>query len=608
MAKNNKNIKVSTATTGLLDSISPIALNFSPRNAIWGDQSVRVLVITAYPNGGNAAWLSSVANLPGVVCSVHLSPTDPHDLIEDIRKSMGENRAIIKNGADSVTEEDALQKYKSGRTLLKKVNNEQQKVFNFTVVLKIYAPNSDLLDKRSRRVEAALAGCGMKGRIAMFKQEEGILSSGPWCILSDDIFNIGARPIHAEAVAASFMFVSSSINDGSGFILGHDNTNGIILIDIWKRGGDRTNANWTILGKPGVGKSNAVKKILANEFAQGSKIIYIDPEREGKHMCKRLGGSWLDCGGGSKGKINPLQVRDVPLDDEDENDPLYTKDQVEKGALALHIHFLRTFFKLYFKGIKEVQLAALEEVLEELYIKDFGIPWNVDPKTIPNDKWPIMEDLYKKVLDRVDSEPEYFKDISKLMRRIAVGADSGIWNGHTTADMNNDFIVLDTNSLVNADEALQRAQYFNILSYSWNVISMNRLERVLLACDEGYLIADPEIPEALKYLRNISKRIRKYMGGLMFITHNTVDLNDEKLRKFGQALLDNPCFKLIFGLGENDLDALGKIMKLSEAEFDMLSKGQRQHALLVAGSKRVHAIIEDNTDFESELFGKGGGA
>lgn len=600
-------VKLAAPTTGLLDSISPIALNFSPKNFVWGDQYARVLVITAYPQGGNAAWISSVANLPGVICSIHMSPTDPHELIEDIRKSMGENKAILKNGADAVTEEEALQKYKSGKTLLKKVTNEQQKVFNFTVVLKIYAENLDLLNKRSRRVEAALSGASMKGRIAMFKQEYGILSVGPWCILSDDIFHLGARPIHAEAAAASFPFVSSSINDGSGFLLGHDSTNGIILIDIWKRGGDRTNANWTILGKPGVGKSNAIKKILANEWSQGSKIIVIDPEREFKHLCKKLNGSWIDAGGGSRGRINPLQVREVPLDDEDEDDPLYSKDLVEKGSLALHIHFLRTFFKIYFKGISEVQLAALEELIEELYVTDFRIPWNVDPKTVPNDKWPIMEDLYNKVVKASEKEPEYFKDLSKLMRRISKGADSGIWNGHTSVDLNNDFVVFDTNALVNADENLQRAQYFNILSFSWNIISIDRLMQVLLGLDEGYLIADPEIPEALKFLRNISKRIRKYMGGLMFITHNTVDLNNERLRAFGQALLDNPCFKLIFGLGENDLDALTKIMKLSEAEFDMLSKGQRQHALLVAGSKRVHAIIEDNTDFERDLFGKGGG-
>jgi len=606
MAK--KTIKNTAPTTALQDTICPIALKFSPKNIIWGDQYARILVITAYPQGGNAAWIAKVANLPGVICSIHLTPTDPHDLIDDIRKSMGENKAILKNGADAVTEEEALQKYNSGKTLLKKVSNEQQKVFNFVAVIKVYADSLELLDKRSKRVEASLAGVGMKGRIAMLKQEEGILSVGPWCILSDDIFHIGARPIHSEAVSASFPFVSSSINDENGFILGHDSSNGIILIDIWKRGGDRTNANWTILGKPGVGKSNAIKKILANEWSQGRTVIIIDPEREFKHLCNKLNGSWIDAGGGSRGKINPLQIREVPLDDEDDEDRLYSKDLVEKGSLALHIHFLRTFLKLYFREITEVQLAALEELIEELYIKDFNIPWNVDPKTIPNEKWPTIGDLYQKLIEATKKEPEYFKDISKLMRRIAVGADSEIWNGHTTVDLNSDFIVFDTKSLVNADENLQRAQYFNILSFCWNVISKDRLIQVLLACDEGYLIADPEIPEALKYLRNISKRIRKYNGGLMFITHNTVDLNNDKLRAFGQALLDNPCFKLIFGLGENDLAALTKIMHLSEAEFDMLSKGQRQHALLVAGSKRLHAIIEDNTDFESDLFGKAGGA
>jgi len=598
--------KVAAATTSLIDTISPMALDFTPKSMIYGDQYARVLVITAYAPGGHAAWMAKVANMPGVVCSIHMSPADPHALLESIKKSMGENKAILQNGADAITTEEALQKYNSGKTLLKKISNEQQAVFNFTALLFIYANDLDTLDRKTRQVEAALAGAGMRGRIAMLKQEEGLISSGPWCKLSDDIFYIGARPIHSETVAASFPFIDSSINDGKGFILGRDNDGGIILIDMWKRGGDRTNANWTILGKPGTGKSTAIKKILTNEFAQGTKIIIIDPEREYKELCNNLGGSWIDCGGGIKGRINPLQVRSVPLDDEDEEDKLYPDELVKKGPLALHMHFLRTFFKLYLKGITEVQLAAMEQLLADLYINDFNIPWDVDPKTIPNDKWPIISDLYNKVKEQAKVEPEYFKDISKLLWRIAEGADSAIWNGHTTINLDSDFIVLDTHELINADETLQRAQYYNILSFAWNNISIDRQMQILLGCDEGYLLIDEDNPDTVKYIRNISKRIRKYMGGLMFITHNTVDLNSANLRQYGQALLDNPCFKLIFGLGENDLAALTKIMKLSEAEFDMLSKSKRGNALLVAGSKRVHAIVE-LASFEKELFGKGGG-
>lgn len=60
---------------------------------------------------------------------------------------------------------------------------------------------------------------------------------------------------------------------------------------------------------------------------RGTKIIIIDPEREYKELTRNLHGDWLNCGGGLKGRLNPLQIRPVPQDDEDEDgERLYTDD------------------------------------------------------------------------------------------------------------------------------------------------------------------------------------------------------------------------------------------------------------------------------------------
>lgn len=98
------------------------------------------------------------------------------------------------------------------------------------------------------------------------------------------------------------------------------------------------------------------------EFASGTKIIIIDPEREYKDLCNNLGGDWIDCGGGSKGRINPLQVRSVPLDDDDEEHRLYSEEDISKGALGLHFQFLRTFFRLYLKELTKIQRGLLKSL------------------------------------------------------------------------------------------------------------------------------------------------------------------------------------------------------------------------------------------------------
>lgn len=604
-----KRITCKPRVSGLLDILAPAALDFAPRHMIFNDQYARVIAIVDYPPRVQPAWISKIANMPGVTASIHMHPTDPYELVQSINKSIGELLGRINNGGSPLVIQRAEQQYKDAMELLRKIDQEQQNVFYFACLLMLAASDLDTLDKRTRSVESSLAASGMRGRTVMFRQEDALKAAGPYAILPDCIHQICVRNMPSESVAAAFPFTDSGINDLSGFILGRDKRGGIILIDIWKRGGDRTNSNFTVLGKPGVGKSTAVKKVLLNEYARGTKVIIIDPEREYGNICREVNGDLIDCGGGVKGKINPLQVKLVPLDDlDDEEEVLYTQEATKKGSLSLHLQTLRTFFKLYIRELTDIDLALLEEILEELYFS-FNIQWDTDPESIPNDKWPIMSDLYNLVKQKaaIDTQwkPNYEK-LSVLLRRAAKGADSSLWNGATTIKADSDFVVLDINSLQESDEVIKRAQYFNVLTWAWNEIVRDRSEKKILAVDEVYLLIDTNNPQTLQFLRNTSKRIRKYMGSLMVISQNVVDFLDPAVKRYGQALLDNPCFKLIMGQGEKDLEALSKLMNLSESEIEMLSKGKRGEALLVAGSKRVHAMVE-LTDFEPDIFGKGGG-
>lgn len=46
-----------------------------------------------------------------------------------------------------------------------------------------------------------------------------------------------------------------------------------------------------------------------------------------KELCKNLGGNLINAVGGTKGKINPLQIRPLPKDDENETDRLFNEDE-----------------------------------------------------------------------------------------------------------------------------------------------------------------------------------------------------------------------------------------------------------------------------------------
>ncbi|MED2496296.1 DUF87 domain-containing protein, partial [Bacillus thuringiensis] len=558
--EKKKKIAGKNQLSGFLDVITPSVINFQPKQLNYGDRFQRVLVITDYPQRVGEAWLSRIANIPGVVTSMHTEPIDPYDLVNEIRVSMGELGAKIENMGNPVSRERAQDQYDDAKAILKKIDREQQKVMLMTVVLLVSAEDLDELNTRCRRVESMLAAAGLRARTPMFLQEEGLRTVGPWGMMENRIKDIGARNMPAESVAAGFPFVYSGLNDGEGILLGTDKGGGIILCDFWTRRESRTNSNLTVIGRPGVGKSTAVKKILRGEYGRGTKIIIIDPEDEYGDLARNMDGDAIDCGGSQESRINPLQIRDVPLDDKDEKEKLY--EEVEgnnSGPLAYHFQFLRTFFKLYLGNISRRDMSLLEVALEALY-NSKGINWATNPQDIPNEQYPTLKDLYFILLDLSKENVEELTkkwgdlsnvsltganskdwlDLSILLRSAAVGADSFLWSGPTTINPKSDFVVLNIKNLLEANDEIRRAQFYNVLGWAWNEVSKNRKEKVLLGVDECYLLIDPEVPETIKFLRNTSKRIRKYEGGLMVITQDLVDFLDPAVKRYGHALLNNP--------------------------------------------------------------------
>ena len=229
---------------------------------------------------------------------------------------------------------------------------------------------------------------------------------------------------------------------------------------------------------------------------------------------KELGGDWIDVSGGNdRGRINPLQIKPAPQDEENEEIKGIYDIGKGIGEMALHFQTLRIFFKLLFPELTSIQMAILEEVLD-LYNK-FGIYWETDISRLKNTDFPIMTDLYDLLKIHYDREinnarKENLNILLSLIRQISEGADSSIFNGHTTIQRNSKLVCLDTANIQNASENVKKAQYFNVLSWCWEQISKNRNEKIKLVADEAYLLIDKNCLQSIAFLRNVSKRCRKY--------------------------------------------------------------------------------------------------
>lgn len=479
-----------------------------------------------------------------------------------------------------------------------------------TILIMVIAESEEELQRRCKKVESRIMGMQMKIRNLANLVRNAFRSITPFNILDEKIRKIANRNVPLSTFVGGLPFASSGFNDGTGYYFAKDTDGGIVVLDSWKRGGDRTNSNYVIMGTAGVGKSTVAKHLMLNEYMTGTRVITIDVEREYKNLTENVDGDWLNVGSGAGGIINPLQIKAVPLDDEQEQEKVFKDEGKGLGAMALHFQTLRTFFKLLFPELTSLQIALLEETLEELYNK-FDIYWNTDISKFRNIDFPIMYDLYELINKKVTATEESQKKqdyeiLQSLIRTIAVGADSALFNGYSSVQADTNFICLDTHNLQDASERVKKAQYFNILTYCWELMSKDKEQKTMLVCDEAYLLIDPQVPQSLVFLRNIAKRCRKYEGSLVVISHSICDFLDDSVKMYGQAILDMATYKILMGTDGKNLEETTELFKLSEYQTDFLYAKKRSYAIFIIGAYRI-LVKFDIFPYEFNYYGKGGG-
>ncbi len=605
----NKEIERITPNYTLLNILSPIGgIEYKKDHFRVGDYYGRVYAITKYPQQVRTGWLESIANIPNTVCCLNISPTEKDTLLENISKGIRQNEIQLDSIKDEIIRQRTQREIDDAVDLITKIDVNGETVVYVTIAIMVIAEDKEELIQRSKSVQTKLTSMQMKGRQLTNLSRRALNLMKPFAITDKVVKSIADRNMLNSTWIGGLPFSSSGFNDGVKYYFARDTKGGIVILDPWTRGGDRTNSNFVIMGTAGVGKSTVAKHLILNEYMTNTRIILVDPEREYKSMTENLGEKWIDIGSGRGGIINPLQIKTVPLDDDD-NDG-YKDEGKGMGAMALHFQTLRTFFKLLYPELTSIQIAYLEEVLEELYAK-FHITWDTDITGIPNNKFPIMTDLYKlleyKAENEIDEDKKTeFSTLKSLIRGISVGAEKGLFNGYTSVEDFSKVICFDTFTLQNASDRVKKAQYFNILTYCWEIMSRDKEEKTMLICDEAYLLIDPQVPQTLIFLRNVAKRCRKYEGSLVIISHSIVDFLDESVKMYGQAILDMATYKILMGTDGKNLEESTVLFKLSETQQEFLYKKKRGLGLFIIGSNRIFVRF-DIFNIEFEFFGKGGG-
>lgn len=583
----------------LLNLLTPVGgMSFGVSKVTVGPVVGRIYGAMRFPSELDYGWAVDLVNNSDCVTSITYYPGNATELGDALARSIKTSSMDAQSESNARRRKHFAKQAIDADQLIEDLDFKNAPVGHVAILAMPFTDQEEKLEDICRSVNSRFAKKRIRLKPLGNLQKDAYKQLSPYYPPQPLVEDVVKRLFPLETLMGGSPMTVNLYRDEHGNYFARTMDGGVMSLNLLMRGHDRTSSNAIFTGKPGMGKSTAVKHLLMTMYMNGVKIIVIDPEREFRDLCRNLDGTWLDVGGGTA-KVNPFQIRPVPQDEDDEEDPLFKGDD---NAMALHIHTLDVFFKLYLPGLTDVQRALLKKALVEVYAQK-NITWDTDVSTLRPEDFPIAEDVVRFLTGQDDP---HYQELAILLNDMAGGADSFLWNGYTNVDLSNDLIVMDTNRLINSSAEVKRAQYFNNLTLCWQMMSEDRSQPVLLIGDEAHIMFEPDVPEVSMYMRNYAKRARKYEAGLWLVIHSLVDLLNEKVKLSGQAILDCATYKVFFGTDGKNLEETADLFHLTEAEKSSLLAQEKRHALLFMGNQHVKVEF-DIPAYKLELMGKGGG-
>ena len=609
----------------LLNIITPAGISLDNNHASIGEGEGKIYAISRYPSEVHYGWLANLINLPGTAACIEYRYSPEDIMISAFNARISELKDLQMNEKRESERQIYEKNITDLKNLINRISVKKEPVGYFNIMLHVMDNNEELLAERIRKISGMVRTQECNLIHLRFRQGQALQAMSPWGIPEEHVSNVGERNMPMSTFIGGFPMAAAGLNDFQGKYLGKSKDR-IVLLNIWLRGKDRTNSNVYIQGVPGSGKSTLVKVMQILEYALNESVQVVwDAENEYLDIAQNpwIDAEIIDAASGATGRINPLQIRKTPRitkedleEGEDISEFMNYEENAEGGFsdMALHIQNLRQFFSIYF-GKENFNSPGVRKAFEKALIETYhrrNIDWDTDIGTLKNEDFPIMSEFYDVAQEfskdeRLSArERENYELLGELLFSLGEGADKFLWNGYTTLNPQSRYIVLNTSKLLEMDDNIKNAQFFNLKMWEWHFLSADRTQKAISCMDEGYLFADPEYPELIKLTRNMSKRGRKYEVGLWFITHSLVDILDKAVKRYTQAIIDNSCYKFLFGADGKNLEETGALFKLTEKEMSMLESKTRGKALLMAGSVRLELQV-DVADEILAMMGRAGG-
>lgn len=562
-----------------------------------------VLYIKAngYPNTVRGGWMSSLINAgEGVDIDVHLSRENRSKTIDKVAQRIRLNRTKLKGLQDTSTDyEELTNSIQAGYFIKNGIANHNEDLFYMSVFVTISAKTYEELLWRKQQMVDMLKSMDMYLSECRFQQEEAFRSVMPFLQISPKLQKKTQRNVLTSGAASTYMFTSFEMSDDSGVLLGvNRHNNSLCIVDLFNTKINK-NANLTMCGTSGAGKTFTLQLLALRMRMRGIQCYIIAPIKghEFKRACSKIGGEFIKIAPGSPHCINVMEIRHTISPEMELIDEVDYNDM--DSMLARKIQQLMIFFSLLIPDMTNEEEQMLDEALIKTY-NEFGITHDnnslyEDATCFPPKlkKMPILGDLHRHLL-----ENPMTARVAAIVSRFVTGSAQS-FNRQTNVDLTNKYIVLDLSELKGK---LLPVGMMIALDYVWDNIKADRTKKKAIMIDEIWqLIGASSNKMAAEFCLEIFKVIRGYGGAAIAATQDLSDFFSLDDGKYGRAIINNSKNKIILNLEQDEAQYVREVLKLTKTEVRSITQFERGEALIHSNNNKVPVVIKASAQ-EKEMI------
>lgn len=584
--------------------IAPRGLDLSHYNYIVMDGRYYCFLYikgNGYPSTVRGGWMSSLINAgEGIDIDVHLSRENRSKTIDKVAQRIRLNRTKLKGMQDTSTDyEELTNSIQAGYYIKNGIANHNEDLFYMSVFVTISAKTYDELLWRKQQMTDMLKSMDMYLSDCRFQQEDALRSVMPFLQISPKLQKKTQRNVLTSGAASTYMFTSFEMSDDSGVLLGvNRHNNSLCIVDLFNTKINK-NANLTMCGTSGTGKTFTLQLLALRMRMRGIQCYIIAPIKghEFKRACSKIGGEFIKIAPGSPHCIKVMEIRHTISPEMELIDEVDYNDM--DSMLARKIQQLMIFFSLLIPDMTNEEEQMLDEALIKTY-NEFGITHDnnslyADATCFPPKlkKMPILGDLHKHLL-----ENPMTTRIAAIVSRFVTGSAQS-FNRQTNVDLTNKYIVLDLSELKGK---LLPVGMMIALDYVWDNIKADRVKKKAIMIDEIWqLIGASSNKLAAEFCLEIFKVIRGYGGAAIAATQDLSDFFSLDDGKYGRAIINNSKNKIILNLEQDEAQYVKDVLKLTRTEVRSITQFERGEALIHSNNNKVPVVIKASVE-EKEMI------